>query len=471
MSFALRPYQEDMIAGARALLRQHQAVLIQAPTGAGKTALAAFMAGSAVSKGLRVWFVCHRDFLVDQTSKTFTKVGIDHAFIAAGWTFQPHKKVQICSIDTVKNRLDRLTPPDLIIWDEGHHTAAAGWRKVREWASLAKHVGLSATPCRLDGKGLDDLFDAMVPGPAVSWLIENKFLSDYRAYAPSTPDLSGVHTRAGDYAAGELDAAMNKAAMIGEYPRHYLTYARGMRAVYFATSVATSERIAAMFRDAGVHAQHIDGTTPSAERKAYARRFALGEIQVLTNAALFGEGYDLAAQAGIDVSIDCVGLCRPTQSLALHLQQIGRGLRLSEGKRHAVILDHAGNIMKHGLPDDDREWSLAGQSKKKKGAEDTGPVVRQCSKCFCCHLPAPRCPECGFVYPVEVKQQIEEVDGELKEIDKEALRRDRAREQARAQSLDDLIELGKSRGHKKPEAWAAHVWTARQNKAQQGAPR
>jgi hypothetical protein len=174
----------------------------------------------------------------------------------------------------VKNRLDRLTPPDLVIWDEGHHTAAAGWRKVRDWADKAKHVGLSATPCRLDGKGLDDLFNAMVPGPAVSWLIENKFLSDYRAYAPSTPDLSGVHTRAGDYAAGELDAAMNKAAMIGEYPRHYLTYARGMRAVYFATSVATSERIAAMFRDAGVHAQHIDGTTPSAKPMPGASRSA-----------------------------------------------------------------------------------------------------------------------------------------------------------------------------------------------------
>jgi DNA repair protein RadD len=359
-----------MIAGARALLRQHQAVLIQAPTGAGKTALAAFMAGSAVSKGLRVWFICHRDFLVDQTSKTFAKVGIDHAFIAAGWTFQPHKRVQICSIDTVKNRLDRLEPPDLVIWDEGHHTAAAGWRKVREWAGKAKHVGLSATPCRLDGKGLDDLFDAMVPGPAVSWLIQNRFLSDYRAYAPSTPDLSGVHTRAGDYAAGELDAAMNKAAMIGEYPRHYLTYARGMRAAYFATSVATSERIASMFRDAGVSAQHVDGTTPTAERKAICRRFALGEIQVITNCAILGEGFDLAAQAGIDVSIDCVGLARPTQSLSLHLQMIGRALRPSEGKKHAVILDHAGGLMKHGLPDDDREWRLEGQKKGKKSAED-----------------------------------------------------------------------------------------------------
>jgi DNA repair protein RadD len=461
VSFALRPYQEDMIAGARALLRQHQAVLIQAPTGAGKTALAAFMAGSAVSKGLRVWFICHRDFLVDQTSKTFTKVGIDHAFIAAGWTFQPHKRVQICSIDTVKNRLDRLTPPDLVIWDEGHHTAAAGWRKVRDWADKAKHVGLSATPCRLDGKGLDDLFNAMVPGPAVSWLIENKFLSDYRAYAPSTPDLSGVHTRAGDYAAGELDAAMNKAAMIGEYPRHYLTYARGMRAVYFATSVATSERIAAMFRDAGVHAQHIDGTTPTAERKAYARRFALGEIQVLTNAALFGEGYDLAAQAGIDVSIDCVGLCRPTQSLALHLQQIGRGLRLSEGKRHAVILDHAGNIMKHGLPDDDREWSLEGQKKGKKGAQDIAVPLRQCPKCFACHRPAPKCPDCGYSYPIEVKQTIEEVEGELLEIDKEALRATRKAEEAKARTLDELIALGQARGYKNPVAWAGHRATAR----------
>jgi DNA repair protein RadD len=462
MSVQLRDYQEEAIAKLRGSLRNHRSVLLTVPTGGGKTVLAAFMAGSAAAKGLRVWFVCHRDFLIDQTSQTFAKVGIDHAFIAAGWTVQPHKKVQICSIDTLRNRLDRLTPPDLMILDEGQHACAGSWKKIAEWAGSSKIVGLSGSPCRLDGKGLGDVFDDLVMGPTMAWLMQHGHLSQYKAYAPSTPDLTGVHTRAGDYAAGELDAACNKQSLVGDIVRHYQVYARGLKAIYFGCSIAHSERIAATFRDAGIGAAHIDGTTPSAERKAAARALARGEISVISNCSLAFEGYDLAAQAGMDVSIDCVGLCRPTQSLSLHLQMLGRGLRPSAGKSHAVILDHAGGILKHGLPDDDREWSLEGQKKgKKKGAEDPAVPLIQCPRCFHCHRPAPKCAECGHVYVASAKKEVEEVEGELHEIDKEALRATRKAEEAKARTLEDLIKLGQERGYKNPVAWAGHRATAR----------
>jgi DNA repair protein RadD len=454
----LRDYQEEMIVETRALLRKHRCVLMQLPTGGGKTAMASFMTGSARAKGLRAWFLCHRDFLLQQTSLTYDEFNIPHGFIAAGHPFNTDNRIQIASVQTLARRLGKLTPPDLIIWDECHHIAAASWEAIFRWAPRTKHVGLTATPIRLDGRGLDAHFEAMVHGPSVAYLIEQGYLSDYRAFAPSKPDLTKVKTVAGDYNKGQLGDALDRSQIIGNMVHHYQDKAAGLRGIYFCVSVEHSQHVAASFNAAGIRALHLDASSSFIERINAARAFARGELQLLTNVDLFGEGYDLAAQAGMKVTIDCVGLARPTQSLGLHLQQIGRVQRPKDYK--AVILDHAGNIAKHGLPDEDREWTLQGTPKRKGG--DGGPPVRECKMCFAAY-PASKlaCPECGHVPEIEARG-VEEVAGDLKEIEAAKLRLSRNKEEWGAQSIEDMIAIAKRRGYRNPQAWAAMTWTRKE---------
>src|SRR5690348_5764665 len=189
MSLTLRPFQEDMIQAARVSLRAHKSILLQAPTGAGKTVLSAYMTGSAVSKGKRVWFVVHRRELVNQSARTFNFVGIQHGIIAAGYDPNWRRPVQIAGIQTLARRLQRLQPPDIIIWDESHHVAAKSWETIFRFYPEAHHVGLTATPQRLDGKGLGKYFEDMIVGPSTAWLIENGYLSPYRLFS-----IPGVRT-------------------------------------------------------------------------------------------------------------------------------------------------------------------------------------------------------------------------------------------------------------------------------------
>jgi superfamily II DNA or RNA helicase len=293
----------------------------------------------------------------------------------------------------------------------------------------------------------------MVRGPSVRWLIDEGYLSRYRAFAPSTPDLTGVHTRAGDYIQTELDELMGQKAIVGNAVAHYRRLAAGKRAVAFCVSVKHSRNVAEQFRAAGFVAHHLDGETPREERRAAIQAFRDGHIQVLCNVDLFGEGFDLPA---IEVAI----LLRPTKSLGLYLQQVGRALRPYPGKASALILDHAANMREHGLPCDDRDWSLEDRERRKKGEREDVEPIKQCPQCYAVHAPAPACPECGHVYQA-APRKLTEVDGELQEIDIERAREMRKAEQREARSLDDLIRLAQARGYKNPAAWAAHVMTAR----------
>ena len=350
----LRPYQQQGLDEIRAHLRDgRRSVLWQMPTGAGKTASTAHMLGSAASKGRRAWFVVHRRELILQSHRAFVDAGVPHGIVAAGFDVSNRRNVQICSVQTLARRLERMAPPDLIVWDECHHLAAGSWSAIYERFPIAVHVGLSATPIRLDGRGLDGHFDVMVRGPSVRELIETGYLVPYRLFAPGTPDLSAVHTRMGDFVKGEVSAVMDKPRVVGDAVDHYRKLAMGRRAVVFAVSIEASHRIVAAFRAAGIPAEHVDGETDARDRDAAIKRFERGETRILSNVDLFGEGFDLPA-------IEAVIMLRPTQSLSMYLQQVGRALRTSPGKDDALILDHAGNALRHGLPDDDREWSLAG---------------------------------------------------------------------------------------------------------------
>lgn len=446
----LRPYQAEMIAGFRAAFRAgHRTVLGQLPTGGGKTALGSFMVGGSAAKGNVCWWLCHRRELVSQASQAFFRQGIPHGIIAAGRSSDPQQRVQVASIQTIARRLDRMPPPNLIVFDEAHHLGAAQWQAVFDAFPDALVIGLSATPWRLDGVGLGRWFSTMVSGPSVSWLIENGFLSPYRLFAPSTVDVSSVAVRGGDFQRESLSALMDKPTITGDAVQHYRKLAMGKRAVVFAVSIEHSQHVVAQFRAAGIPADHVDGKMDHASRDAAVERFARGETLILSNADLLGEGWDVPA-------IEVVILLRPTASLSLHLQQIGRGLRVLEGKTEALILDHAGNTIRHGLPDDDFEWTLDDREKRKRKQDsEPGVPIRTCGQCFRVHRVAPKCPACGYVYPVQARE-VEEKEGELQELSREQIAAMRKAEEKQARSLEDLVKLARARGYKNPEKWAEY---------------
>lgn len=460
----LRGYQDRGVGEVRQGFRDgHRAVLYQLPTGGGKTLTAGYILKSAAERGNPGMFICNRVELVEQTAAAFDRLGLPYGLIAAGYTPNYRQKVQIASIDTLKRRLDQLLWwPKLAVWDECRSLAAAGWSAVykRLLQQGTAHLGLDATPQRLDGKGLDAFFSLLVQGPSMKELQAHDppALVPFEAYTPSKPVLTGVRTRMGDYASDELEEAMDKPSITGNIVETYVKMVRGKQGLTFAVSRKHSEHLAAEYRAAGIRAEHLDGDTDKGRRSQIVRAYRNREIDVLCNVDLFTAGFDVP---GVEV----ITMARPTQSLTIYLQQAGRGSRPEPeiGKTHCVLLDHAGNILRHGLPDEDREWSLEGRKKRAGKKADDGPAVqiRQCEVCFYVHSPAPCCPKCGFVYPVQ-HREVEEREGELKKVTAEqlaAMRRANKREVGMAKSLADLQAIEKQRGYK--PGWAQHVWESK----------
>ena len=454
----LRDYQLAIIDETRNHLRAGiKSVLIQSATGSGKTALAARMLKTASDKGHGAWFCCHRRELVTQSAITFGNAGVDHGIVAAGFDGDRKRPVQICSIQTLARRWHTLARPRLIIWDECHHVAAASWGKVHAQFPDAVHIGLTATPERLDGTGLGVWFNKIVYGPPVRQLIDDGYLSDYRLFAPSAINTAGVHSKYGDFVKSELNKVVDKPRITGDAIQHYKKYCEGKRALIFAVSIEHSQHIVEQFNSAGIRAEHVDGTTESSERDSIFRRFIAGQTLALSNVEIAGEGVDIPA-------VEAAILLRPTQSLAMYLQQVGRALRPAVDKTHAIILDHAGNSARHGLPDDPREWSLVGTKSSKAKAEPDDVKVKQCPMCYATvrqHVSS--CRHCGHVF-VTVGREVEKVDGELAEVNIREQRIQMRAEQAQASSLEELIRIGKLRGYKNPAGWAMHVWGARRMK-------
>lgn len=456
----LLPDQDEVRGKLRVALRQHQSVLTFAPTGFGKTVLAAALMKSITEAGKRVIFGVHRDALIKQTANTLDAFGMQYSHIAAGMHYNMYRMAQIASIPTLQNRLG-LFPSDYLFIDEAHLSASSGWSKtVEHYKSMGtKIIGLSGSPQRLDGKPLGAIWDTMVLGPSTRQLIEWGRLSQYRAFAPATVDLTGVHSRGGDYVQSEIDDLMSGKAVLAGAVKHWLSLAKGKRTIAFAPSIARAEQLAAEFKASGINAVSLDGGTAKGERQTAFRQFADREIEVLVNVRLFTEGFDLAAQVGRDVMIECVLDYAPTQSLALHLQKHGRGLRRDDDAH--FLLDLVGGFSRLGLPDDEREWTLDGEVKTKK--KQDGEAVRICPACFAAYTPAPACPVCGLIHTPQGRK-VEEVEADLVEITRDQMIKQRNEEQYRSETLGDLIKLATARGYKSPEKWAAHVWTGREVK-------
>ena len=461
----LYPDQETFVAQIRDAFRSHQAVLAQAATGFGKTIVASFIAKAAAAKGKRVYFTVHRKNLITQTQRAFHSMGIPHGVIAAGRSEMLHEPVQIISIQSLARRLERIPPCDLAVIDECHLACSPSWSRVLHHfkSNGARLLGNSATPARLDNKPLGEHFDVIVEGPSVRSLIDAGRLSDYRIFAPSTPDLHDVSTRAGEYVSDELEEVMDTGAITGGAVEHYRRLMPGKRAIAFCVSIAHSRHVADQFIANGIPARHIDGETSHDERQAAIAAFANGSVSVLCNVDLITTGFDLSAQVGREVPVEGAIMLRPTQSTVLWIQMIGRVLRRKPDP--AIIADHAGGTMKHGLPCTLREWTLEGRKRRKSTSDETAPALRHCPDCFCVFRAIlPACPLCGWI--PETKARVpEHVDGELVELDKAQIEKERMwrkQEEKTAASIDGfegLVRLAVEREY--ATGWAAHRWAAR----------
>ena len=358
MATALRPYQEKAVVQLRRrLVEKKRKLLLAAPTGSGKTVIAAFIVASAILKGKRVLFIAHRRELINQTFRKLVDANIPEQNIgiimAKDKRTRPEALVQVASIDTLRRR--KFPEADLVIIDEAHRSLAVSYLNViAHYADKGVAVlGMTATPYRGDGKGLGDVYEALEIVASPRQLIEMGFLVEPRVFTVPNqflPNLSGVRVRKGDYLESDLEEAVNQAQLVGNIVEHWLQRANGVRTVAFAVSVAHSKNICQQFVAKGIPAEHLDGETPMVVRDAILARLQAGVTKIVCNCGVLCEGWD-------QPSVKCAILARPTKSTGLYLQQGGRILRPWEGVG-ALILDHAGNARMHGLPQDDRELTL-----------------------------------------------------------------------------------------------------------------
>lgn len=438
----LRDYQRRAVDDLRAAYaRGARAPLFVLATGGGKTFTFVYVAQNAVARGNRVLILVHRQELLMQASRSLSAMGVQHGLIAAGHP-QTDEPVQVASVQTLVRRLARGPLSfDLIVVDESHHAVAGSWRKIIQSLPNARVLGVTATPIRSDGKGLRDVFDAMVLGPSIGELIALGYLVQPVVYAPPTPlDLTGVRRRMGDFDQAQLAERLDKPAITGSAVGHYAKLCNGKPAIAFCVSVAHAQHVAEQFRAAGFRAQSIDGSMHDTERKRAIDDLGTGRLHVLTSCDIISEGTDIPV-------VSAAILLRPTQSMGLYLQQVGRTLRPALGKDRAIILDHVGNCHRHGMPDADRQWSLDGVQSTKRAANDNAPTLRQCEKCYAVFLPRAVCPECGHVHEIKARQ-IDEVDGELQQVQVLAAKRARRLEISHARTREALEKIAAQRGYK-----------------------
>jgi len=451
-NYPLRDYQHRMLLEAANLMAQgYRRILIQAPTGAGKTVMARALMGSGVSVGWTSEFLVHRKELIRQTSESFTKGSLEHGFVATGFPFTPDVGVTLAGIQTLVNRLDLLMPPNLAVVDECHHATSNTWRQVLDSYGDAHIIGLTATPERLDGTGLNEQFDAMVVGPSVRELIDRGFLSPFVFYGPSVPDMSNVPVSNGDFVRSAVDEIVDKPKVIGSVVEHYLKLAKGQQGLIFGNSRKHSRHLAETFTGEGIPAMHVDGSMSAEERNRFDAAFRAGDILLGCNPELFSEGYDVP-------NVSYLGDAGPSRSEIKVRQRWGRPLRIG-GAAVATIADHAGNWKRiNSLPDSDRQWSLEGTKSRKKSAVPDHTPVTQCKACFRVYPSAARvCPGCASETPAQPRIVREEA-GTLTKVEREELRKAaevrRKAEEKECLSFKQFLSLGQARGYGNPRGWA-----------------
>lgn len=413
MSVVLRPYQEFAIDEIKYMfLSGKKRVCLVAPTGAGKTTIAAELIKRTIANGKRVLFMAHRTELIEQCAARLDTFNVPLGVIKSGTKrANPKAPVQVASVQTLIRR--KLPEAHLVIIDECHRVMGRTYLEILAGYPEARVVGLTATPIRLDGKGLDDVFEAIVEASKVTSLIDERVLVKPTIFGPSSPDLSGVKMTAGDFNQKALSDLMDKQGLVGSIVETYTNKAAGRRAVCFATSVEHSLHIIDEFKRQGISAEHLDGETPPDQRSMILKRLADGAIDVVSNVNVLTEGWDCP-------NVEVVILARPTASLSMYLQMVGRGVRSAPGKDRAIILDHAGNTIRHGFAHEDRDWRKFWKGMPKRSAEERELSVKTCTSCFCVvESGVMVCPECGaeFSSSAKAKREVKVASGELVEYD------------------------------------------------------
>lgn len=446
----MRPYQQDAIDNVYAnwAVGKRFVVLVM-PTGSGKASVLCEIARIEAARGQRVLITAHRSELISQLSNTLARNELRHNIIAAHSTikysirlhmedhgrtyYDPSAKITVASVQSVKQQhidelkayRDKLT----IIGDEFHHYT----RDSKTWGGVftpldnagARGLGLTATPCRADGKGLsretDGYGDALVIGPGMRHLIEMGFLVDYKIYCPPSDlhlDRVKVSTTTGDYAEKELKEEIGKSHIVGDIVQHWLKFTPGKRGVTFTVGVDMAEEVADAYRAKGVPAVAVSGRMKDSERIQALRDIASGKVLQIVNDSVLTEGTDVS-------SLEVVSFARPTQSYALFCQMFGRGTRTSPdtGKTHLTVIDAVSNVMRHGLPDAPREWSLDRRERRTGKSEPS--TVRVCTACAAVYERfRDTCPDCGEPVPKPADRSGPiQVDGDLYELDQDVLTR------------------------------------------------
>lgn len=439
----LRDYQQDLLDRIfLSFVGGYHRPLVVAPCGAGKSYLFADLVRRTQGE---VLVLTHRQELKRQHEKLLRKLQITNARVAM--------------ILTEANRLGQYPKPALIVTDEAHLSRSNSWMKVIDYYNTFT-VGFTATPCRLSGEPLSDVYDTLIEGVDVRWLIENKCLAPYEYYAPTLVDTTGLRTIAGDYVVSDLEQIMNERAIYGDVLKNYQKLAPGERTICYCVSVVHATRTADTFNRASIRAAVLSAGTPVRQREAIMEDFRAGAIQVLCNVGIISEGISIDG-------VTCCLLLRPTESVALGIQQMMRCMRYLPGKT-AKIIDCVGNYLRVGLPDEPRRWSLEKSVRKRRDLNSEGNFyIRSCPECFMTFQTAPKCPFCGAEYPlhpreIQAHQEIELQRITAEEAEKIAEAKKKSRiEQGRANTFEELIRLGKQRGYKNPAFWAAQVMRGR----------
>ena len=413
----LRPYQSELLNKLKMSVRKkNRRIILQSPTGSGKSIIFSKIISGANKKENSVLFLVHRRQLIMQASSHLNNENIDHGIIMAGVIPNLYENVQLASIDTLRSRCitKEIVPwprADIIVVDEFHRVGGATYQKILEKYPEALIVGVTATPCRGSGKGLGEFADDLIIGTSISELTKLGFLADVSYMVPFVPKLEKIKVRAGDFVEGELAAVMSDCKLIGDIVSHWHKYANNRKTIAFTVNVAHSLALVEMFNQSGVPAAHIDGKTSQEDRDVIIQDYVSGKYSILSNCAVFIEGFDVP-----DTS--CCILAKPTKSLGLYLQMIGRITRPSG--ETALVLDHSGNVYRHGAISDEHYWSLESSTiqendRKKKDPQESLARDIVCGNCGNIFQRQAICPKCGT--PLEkTAKDVETAKGELVEF-------------------------------------------------------
>lgn len=426
--FELRQDQHEVRHKVNAALREGcKSLIVQAATGWGKTVWAADYIKRCVDVNKKVLVLVSTRELTKQWSEKLSAVGLSYGELHGIYMAETEERelleqfsnlpVVIASKDThhVRRRNRSFIKADLVIVDEAHLSTTKTWHLDHYMETDARIIGLTATPARKNGKGLGEFFDLIIPAPSIKQLTNMKLLADAKYYAPAPIDyldLGSVPKRAGDYAPTELGKRMQNPRYVGDLVLHWQKFAQGRPTLIFCVDVKASKMTRDKFEEAGIACGHLDGKTPKEEREETLAKFRSGELQILTNCQLFCYGLDIP-------EISCVVMARPTLSITMHLQMLGRGLRTAPGKDHLLVLDHAGNIHTHGFADEKRKWTLQNGGEPLEMTYSNVKEIQKITCAACAHIyhPQPECPNCGHRYEIQGRD-VRWVHGILEPIDK-----------------------------------------------------